>query len=297
MDKVLVIVVTYNAHVWVRNCLSSIDLEKYDVLVVDNRSQDDTVKIINDEFPDVELICSCYNLGFGKANNIGFQKALDEGYDYVLLLNQDAWLKEDTIACLIKEMKNNREFGIISPLQCNSTENNIETQFNKYLVKNKIDINGGKVQEVDFVNAAIWLIPRKTLEFVGGFNPIYPHYGEDSDYVNRVRYWGKKIGVAVSVIAYHDRPATPKVNTRQQIISEYRLRISFLVLANDINHSLKKELKLIRKIVVVKILKFALYCNFKQVKNYLLSYKGLKKTIEDVKSSRRMSLYKKAYLK
>lgn len=46
MDKVLVIIVTYNAHKWLRQCLDSVDTNRYDVLVVDNASTDDTLQIL-----------------------------------------------------------------------------------------------------------------------------------------------------------------------------------------------------------------------------------------------------------
>ncbi len=141
MSKTLVIIVTYNAHNWIHQCLNSVDITKYDVMVIDNKSTDNTVDIIKTQYPKVELICSKENLGFGKANNIGLQKVLDEGYDYAFLLNQDAWIEKDTIDRLINLSEKYPDYGIISPLQKNSIENSVERQFEKYLLKNKINID------------------------------------------------------------------------------------------------------------------------------------------------------------
>ena len=105
MDKVLVIIVTYNAHDWIHQCLDSVDMERYDAIVVDNASTDDTLSILQEEYPKAIVRAMDKNLGFGQANNIGLRYALDNGYDYVLLLNQDAWLLLDTIEKLIAAQK------------------------------------------------------------------------------------------------------------------------------------------------------------------------------------------------
>ena len=60
------------------------------------------------------------------------------------------------------------------------------------------------VYNTHYVNAAAWLLPRKTLEMIGGFDPIFFHYGEDDNYMNRVLYHGFKIGICPKVRIVHD---------------------------------------------------------------------------------------------
>ena len=60
------------------------------------------------------------------------------------------------------------------------------------------------IYETTFVNAAAWLISKKCLLAVGGFDPLYPHYGEDTDYIQRAQYFGFKIGIVPSVKIWHD---------------------------------------------------------------------------------------------
>jgi hypothetical protein len=62
------------------------------------------------------------------------------------------------------------------------------------------------VSRVDFVNAAIWLVSRKCLLDVGGFDPLFFHRGEDSDYVCRARFHGYDTGVCLNAFATHARP-------------------------------------------------------------------------------------------
>lgn len=61
------------------------------------------------------------------------------------------------------------------------------------------------IYEVSFVMAAHWLITRRCLETVGGFSPSFPHYGEDDNYLQRVNFWGLKVGIVPEAKAVHDR--------------------------------------------------------------------------------------------
>jgi GT2 family glycosyltransferase len=129
--KLLTIIVTYNGKKWMDRCLGSLRKSSIytDVLVVDNGSTDGTIEYIRSEFPEVQLHCAGENLGFGKANNIGLQKAVKEGYDYVYLLNQDAWVFPHTFERLIAAMEADPGYGILSPMQLTATEDKMDPRF------------------------------------------------------------------------------------------------------------------------------------------------------------------------
>lgn len=82
---------------------SKVDFE-FEVFVVDNASSDDSVKMIKDNFPNVKLIENKDNLGFAKANNIAIKQASGE---YILLLNPDMRVLDDTLVNMLKWMKDN----------------------------------------------------------------------------------------------------------------------------------------------------------------------------------------------
>ena len=98
MTRVLVIIVSYNGMPWLERCLGSVYPGAKtchfapDLYVWDNDSTDGSADYVAKHFPGAHLVRSAENVGFAKANNMGFQYALDHGYDYVYLLNQDAWL-------------------------------------------------------------------------------------------------------------------------------------------------------------------------------------------------------------
>ena len=203
---------------WIDNCINSI-LKSNGInphlFIIDNGSNDGTTEYILKNFKLNNIIFKQTgdNLGFGKANNIGLQYALDNNYQYVYLINQDAWVYPNTIANLITIHKTNPQYGIISPFQLQANEKHLDLNFgaliswghNKeifedfYFNKKKI------IYPVPFIMAAHWLISRECLIKVGGFSPTFPHYGEDGNYVNRALYHGLLIGVVPSERAIHDR--------------------------------------------------------------------------------------------
>ena len=75
-----------------------------EVVLVDNGSTDESQQYIRENYPDIIFRQSETNLGFGRAHNIGIEYAIEHGYDYVYLLNQDAWIHNDTIEKLQEEL-------------------------------------------------------------------------------------------------------------------------------------------------------------------------------------------------
>ena len=97
------IVVTYNGETVVEKCLNSLRNSHLPVTVViiDNASTDSTVEIVKQHFKEMTLIQCRKNLGFGRANNIGLKWALENDANFVFLINQDAWVKPETIGVVI----------------------------------------------------------------------------------------------------------------------------------------------------------------------------------------------------
>ena len=84
-----IIIVTFNSKKWLEKCFESIINSEIAVrvIVVDNNSADGTPQTIKEKYPQFELIQLEKNIGFAKANNIGIYKALQDGADYLFLLN------------------------------------------------------------------------------------------------------------------------------------------------------------------------------------------------------------------
>ncbi len=273
--KISVVIVTYNGDQWIEEVIKSLYSSTIEVkiIVVDNNSSDKTISIVK-RYNDVDLTELKTNLGFGPANNIGLKKSYEAEFDYVFLLNQDAWINPNTITDLVKAHQKQSEFGVISPMHLNGKGDALDYKFSRYIGPNKCknlysDIflrkTFEKVYEVEFVNAAAWLISRECLEIVGGFNPSFFHYGEDDNYLQRVQFHRLKIGILPEAIIYHDREY--RISNDYFVNPEkYFKRHLILDLSNPHSgNSFKKEYKKIYK----KLLKAVFFMSITKVKEYV----------------------------
>jgi len=227
LKTVTTIIVTYNGLKWIDGCLKSVKDSLYPsrIHVIDNGSTDGTIAFIRGHYPDVQLTVSSRNLGFGQANNIGMKQALEEGADYVFLLNQDAFVEPETIGALIEAHAADPSLGIVSPLHLNGRGDGMDANFLEYFLRSAVrewaeaillEKDRPSLVRTDFVNAAAWLVTAECLRKVGGFDPIFFHYGEDDNYTQRVRY--KDLGIAVLTDARirHDRESRPGAITLEK---------------------------------------------------------------------------------
>ncbi len=232
--KVLTVIVSYNFEPWLDKCLGSLLDSRYptDIIVIDNASKDRTVEIIRHKYPQITIIESRHNLGFGKANNLGFEHAIEKGYNFVFLVNQDAWIHRECIGhLLLKPIPQN--VGIVSPMHYDGTERTLDRGFQHYLGQGEIHL-GGTI--LTFVNAAFWLVPVDIIRRLGGFSPVFYHYGEDKDFTNRLQYHGYRIAVNNHAVAYHDRQyRLEKPSDKTLFMSEF---VYFLTEYANINYNL-----------------------------------------------------------
>lgn len=245
--KVCCLIVTYNGAKWIENCLNSLadDFHELNITCVDNGSSDATISIISEKFPKVHIIKTCKNLGFGQANNLGFTLALAQNAEYVFLLNQDAMLEPNVISALIAVHEKDPSFGILSPVHLNGAGDKLDKYFFKYFTESDISsftystlTNKNNIEPVIktcFVNAAAWLISNDCLKKVGGFDPIFFHYGEDRNYIQRTLFHGFNAGICPGINIFHDREErlnSSKESIHSKIKTDW---IHFLSVACNIN--------------------------------------------------------------
>ncbi len=275
MIKVFVVVVTYKGKLWYDRCFSSLrnSVVPLHVVVIDNASTDNTVEFIQNNYPEFHLILSEKNLGFGRANNLGMRYALNNGADYVFLLNQDAWIDKNTILDLVNIHLLNKDYGILSPMHINAERNAIEKGLMHYIADYKLtdpklidDLYWDRLDDVyntHYVNAAAWLLPRKTLEMIGGFDPIFFHYGEDDNYMNRVLYHGFKIGICPKVRIVHDTERRLDMATQIAKKSFKNILVDFCNINKEF--SFYSHFVYLSRKIILKLIKL----NFKSAKNLL----------------------------
>ncbi len=235
---------------WYKNCFDSLKYSSIPIetVVIDNKSTDDTIEYIKDNYPEIVLIENTENLGFGKANNIGLKYALEQNADYVFLINQDAWVYVDTIQKLVSKMQEFPKYGILSPIHLTGSERKLDYNFSMQIqppfCPNLISdfiVNGkaeDKIYPIKFVNAALWLMSKRCINTIGGFDPIFPHYGEDNNYIDRLEYHGLERGIYPQTYGVHDRELRNNVQTTKQK-KNFEL-ISYLIILTRLQSSYKR---------------------------------------------------------
>ena len=231
------IIVTYNGDQYIRKCLkllaeSSLPTQ---TIVVDNASSDNTVNTILNEFSFVELLKNAENKGFGMANNMAIQIALQRNADYVFLLNQDAFVQKDTLEKAVILSGKYPEYGIIGPVQLDGEGAALDERFKKYLGRflsadellktGRQEYNSIEIIPVRFVNAAAWLLPSAVVKKVGMFHPLFFHYGEDNNYSARVQFHGYKVGVALNAFVFHERHFN--INKQKELLRKIKTIIRY----------------------------------------------------------------------
>lgn len=266
---VYIVVVTYNGDKYIEKCIEkiTITIPQKQIVVIDNNSTDKTVQIIKQKFPHTHTILNKVNVGFGKANNIGMMYCMKMGAKYILLINQDAYLVDNCIQSLLRVAEKNKDFGIFSPMHLNRRGDELDYNFYYYINNShkfwsKLYLNEPlpEIHEVDFVNAACWLIKSDCIKKVGGFSPSFFHYGEDEDYVNRLRYNGIKIGVCPSSKIIHDRNQNNQRDFYSRSIIFWTVRLS------DINEPFKLNIKTFLVTITGNILNSISRCAFTTTK-------------------------------
>ena len=253
---VFFVVVTYNSKNYITKCLDSIRLfeSSSKIIVVDNYSQDNTLDLVK-QYKDSIVFENSENLGFGKANNIGIQHAMDSEAEFIYLLNHDAYLVESVIEKIKFSFQVNRDCGIISPLQLGQDECSLEVNFAKFLFEEgtlaKMAIDGfssnqrREIYQTNFIQAASWMIRVDVIKRVGLFNPLFFHYGEDNEYLNRLKYHGFKVGILTNCKIVHlSNPLNLSHKKNYNAYHQNRVFNNWLVNQLDINSQNDKVLLL-----------------------------------------------------
>ena len=246
MSKVFSIIVTYNAlrNNWIIKCLESLQNSsvKSEIIIIDNNSYDKTIEVVEKNFPNVSCIKNQKNIGFGQANNIGIKYALNHGADYVLLLNQDAVLEKNALERMLSQSDG---ISLVSPVHLNGDGTSIDALF-KYSL-NTIEtlyddiFIEGTLKNKYFsgeVCAACWIIPKRVVEVIGGFNPIFFHYGEDNNYFHRLIYHNIRTIIVPNAKMFHDR----KVYGDIIAFNKDKVKRDIMLIACNINMNSKERM-------------------------------------------------------
>lgn len=203
-----VIIVNYNSGTYAVDCIKSLFVQQdiqLEIIVVDNASQDNSIELLKNNFADrIQLITSNENLGFARANNLAASIAKGE---FLLLLNPDTVLiQNDTLRTLVNVLIHNPQIGLLSPLIDEPRKN--KQVYPRYRYPSTRHLKYTEIfkelpGQIAWVLGACMLIKCPVFEEIGGFDPDYFLYGEDTDICLKLRLAKYEIGFAEDVRIMH----------------------------------------------------------------------------------------------
>jgi hypothetical protein len=240
-----VVIVNYNVKDLLVSCIASLEASLHgipsEIIVLDNDSTDGSIDYAEPMFPNVQFVRLQKNLGFGKANNIGFNMALEHGAKYILCLNPDTLISEDTMTVVLDYMRQNPDVGLTGCKLLNADGTfqlacrrgfptpwasfckvfGLQALFPKsplFAQYNQTFRSEDETYAVDAVMGAFMFIRREALERVQGFDEEFFMYGEDLDLCFRIQEEGWRIMYlhTTSIIHYKGE------STRRSAINEVK---------------------------------------------------------------------------
>lgn len=241
-SNVLIVIVNFNGAIDTTQCINSlkkISYKNFDIIIVDNASNEKDKKLLGSLLNDnIEISYSAKNHGYSGGNNIGIKKAIESNYQYVLLLNNDTVVEKDFLTNLITSIKFKNDIGICAPKINYFSDRNLIWSYGGKINKlrgsgfsdfeNKVDNINITNRYVDFASGCCLLIKREVFEKVGLLDENYFLYLEDTDFCMRVTNNGFKILVVSDSKIYHKVNATTsKANLSLPIYYTTRNRLYF----------------------------------------------------------------------
>jgi GT2 family glycosyltransferase len=205
---VYVIILNWNRKDDTIECIDSLTGMSYPnfrTVVVDNGSSDGSVEALKARFSALQMLVNSENLGYAAGNNVGIRFALQQGADYVLILNNDTVVDQHLLTRLIEVGEANPQAGMFAPkIYSYWDRNKIASAGSRkrWFPPGRVSIIGlgkkdsiayDREQEIEYASGCAMLVRREVLETVGMFAPAYFVYWEDYDFCKRVRERGYKI--------------------------------------------------------------------------------------------------------
>lgn len=236
-----IVIVNYNVKDFLFQCISSIVQASKNLnvqtIVIDNNSEDNSVELIKNSFPEVKVIALQENIGFGKANNIGFDNASGK---YILILNPDTILSSDTLDVMYNYMENHPDVGISvckvlnpngtfqescrrgfpTPWSAFSKLFGLQSIFPKSKLFGKYNLTYMPIDDTYFVDAvtgAFMFAKAEAIRFVNGFDPDYFMYGEDLDLCYKINQAGYNIAYVHTTYIIHHKGESSKRSRLNEI--------------------------------------------------------------------------------
>jgi GT2 family glycosyltransferase len=207
---VFVIVINYNGSKYLRTCFSSLEKQtyrNYRIVMLDNASTDSSAEFTAKNFPKVSIIQTKENFGFAKGNNLAIKSALDQGADYIFLVNNDTEAEPNLLEKLVSAAESEESIGILGPavfdLETKDSVLEMGMTVDKFGYPLALKSPSEKNARVFFISGCAMMVKSELFRKIGLFDEKYFMFAEDLDLCWRGRLSGYKIIVVEAAKIYH----------------------------------------------------------------------------------------------
>jgi len=199
MADITFLIVTFKSYSVIHNCLQSIP-KGYPILVVENSSDENFKKELENSYEHLECILNYENLGYAKANNIGLEKAKTK---YVFLLNPDAILKKDTVQSMLSAATDIKNFALLAPVIQNEPNPNFGFFDGDNADNLKTSLENNRYIQVDYIKGFAMFFNMEEFRTIGFFDKNIFIYLEEIDLCKRLKENQKNIYVISNATITH----------------------------------------------------------------------------------------------
>jgi len=242
MTDLSIIIVSYKGWVRLTKCLEALDSFTgknftLEVIVVDNRSDEDIINKLEEQFPRFKVLHNNVNGGFANGCNLGSRSASGE---FLLFLNPDTVAQESEVEKLLNVAKNNPSFGVVSCRQLNEKGKesiasgpfpifwNI-TGFQRALFRRRKPETGSRKPEIifpDWISGSVVLIRKEIFQKINGFDEDFWMYFEDVDLCRRVRNLSLEVAFCRDITIEHNHGGSSRINLKTASLTKTEVHIS-----------------------------------------------------------------------
>jgi GT2 family glycosyltransferase len=230
--RVAVIIIAWNRVDELVTCLESFSCvvySNYEIVVIDNGSEDDTVPTVRERFPWVTLIANARNLGYVGGSNQGFRYALEHGAEYVFVLNQDTKMTPSVLTELVRVMQSDAQIAVAGAK--NLLMENPALTWGRYGVINwgpllvytvgrfTPDYAEPSPKDVEWVIGNGCMMSAGALERIGPFDEDFFHLNEDVEWCTRARRQGYRVVYVDSAAILHKGSSSADI--RKAVVFTY----------------------------------------------------------------------------
>ncbi|MDV2504120.1 MAG: glycosyltransferase family 2 protein [bacterium] len=232
-----VVVLNWNGRRLLARCLDSVLASEYKnirVYLVDNGSSDESQDFVREQYPKVTLIQNHKNLGVAEGGNVGARRALRDGADYIVRLDNDVKVEPGWLGPILEAAQADTTIGLLSPMEWHYDGTQLDHHFHELLREEtsyEEDIRKGPLPplyETKRVLGGAMTMSRSVVQRVGLFDPMYFFGHEDGDLCRRARHHGFRMLVVTGSRISHDsrrvpsHGRTPYINARSTQVYNWK---------------------------------------------------------------------------